>query len=153
MKFTWILYTSLYAKFTWPWILYTSLYSSAHASTTAMTFTNAEGFIQCSIQKTIRPSSIKEIQNIISEAYSENSGMTIKPSGAGHSTNPIICSESGGIIIQMDGMNEMVKVEGSLVTVQAGAGLVKFFKDMIPYNLTIEGMVDYGAITVAGICH
>ena len=116
-------------------------------------YTNAEGFIKCAESAIIRPQTVDQVQQLVREAFS--TGKSIKPAGAGHSTNEIICSSTpvaGGIILQMEDMNSIVSVdqEKLQVTVQAGAALVKFFKDMIPYKMTIEGMVDYGAITVAG---
>ncbi|KAJ3347391.1 hypothetical protein HDU91_006790 [Kappamyces sp. JEL0680] len=116
----------------------------------AEVYANAEGFIQCKASAVIKPNSTAQVQEIVQNAMV--SGQTVKAAGAGHSTNYIICAKDNGLILAMENMNQIVShdAESLQVTVQGGAGLVQFFQDMVPLGMTIEGMVDYGAITVAG---
>lgn len=111
---------------------------------------NAEGFIKCNPSTIISPTSITQIQEIVKDAYQER--ISVKAVGAGHSTNSIICSKDGGIALKMESLNSIVSHDKDKlqVTVQGGAGLVKFMKDLIPLGMSVEGLVDYGAITVAG---
>ncbi|KAJ3317409.1 hypothetical protein HDV06_001652 [Boothiomyces sp. JEL0866] len=111
---------------------------------------NAEGFIVCNPSQVVTPNSTTDVQTIIQQAAA--SGTSVKAIAAGHSTNYIICPQDGGISIRMDNMDSIVSYDSNTlqVTVQGGAPLVKFFKDLIPLGMSVEGMVDYGAITVAG---
>jgi hypothetical protein len=111
---------------------------------------NAEKFIVCHPSQITNPTTTAEVQSIIKGAYQK--GVSVKAYGAGHSTNYILCPTDGGIALKMEGMNSIVSHDTKLmqVTVQGGAALVDFFNEMIPLGMTILGMVDYGAITVAG---
>jgi FAD/FMN-containing dehydrogenase len=117
---------------------------------------NAEGFIKCSPALVVAPTSIAAVQNQVLAAI-KNKQMyfrltfSVRGFGAGHSTNHILCADEGVNIVTLN-LNEITNVDAAKmqVTVGGGAPLAKFLNDMVAYNMVVPGLVDYGAITVAG---
>ncbi|KAJ3290774.1 hypothetical protein HDU76_007356, partial [Blyttiomyces sp. JEL0837] len=111
---------------------------------------NAEDFIICKPNQILYPSNLSEVVSGVKSAIAQNK--KVRAFAAGHSTNYILCTDGVSIsttqnltgIVSVDQVAKTVKVYG-------GSRLATFTHELREkYNLAILGLVDYGAITVAG---
>ena len=95
-----------------------------------------------------RPGSIEELSAAIERATS--SGWRVRAVGAGHSFSEIACSE--GLMLSLDGLNEMLDVDGSSGLVRVGAGMTirELSRRLIPHGLALENLGDIDVQSVAG---
>jgi L-gulonolactone oxidase len=95
-----------------------------------------------------RPGSIEELSAAIERATS--SGWGVRAVGSGHSFSDIACSD--GLMLSLEGLNEMLDVDSASGLVRVGAGMTirELSRRLIPHGLALENLGDIDVQSVAG---
>jgi FAD/FMN-containing dehydrogenase len=129
---------------------------------------NAEGYIICHPERILYPAKTEDVVNAVKKAaedglkyVNQNTRglevmylflIRVRPFAAGHSTNHVLCTD-GISLSTTQNLTGIINVDpiGKTVRVYGGTRLATFTKELqVKHGLTILGLVDYGAITVAG---
>jgi L-gulonolactone oxidase len=92
------------------------------------------------------PRTTEEIAAAVKGAAAE--GRRVKAIGSGHSFTSIGLTD--GVLLQLDRCADLVQVEGTLVTVQAGMPLHRLNALLVEHGLSLTNMGDVDAQTVSG---
>src|SRR5690349_10842041 len=92
------------------------------------------------------PGTTEEIAAAVKGAVAE--GRRLKAIGSGHSFTSIGLTD--GVLLQLDRCADLVQVDGTLVTVQAGMPLHRLNALLVEHGLGLTNMGDVDAQTVSG---
>jgi len=117
------------------------------------TITNYDGSISTTPRRVVKPTTVEEIQAILSQP--NNFPSPVRAMGSYHSLTP--CASSTGTIVDMTSMKKVVKIDRQAMTLTAQAGL-----EMIEANRALREQklqfmlnIEIGNLTVgsAACCH
>src|SRR3954468_13255750 len=108
-----------------------------------MTWSNWSGAQNCTPRQELHPASEAEIAEIVRRGDG-----TIRVAGTGHSFPDIGLPD--GVLMHLDGMASVTRVEGHVPHVQAGMTLHALGPALAPRGLALENQGDIDAQTVAG---
>jgi L-gulonolactone oxidase len=106
------------------------------------TWTNWAREQRCAPERFEKPGSEAELAEAVTGAR------RVKVAGSGHSFTDIACTD--GVMIDMSGMREVLSVDGSEVTVQAGITLRELGEELRSRGLAMENQGDVDPQTLAG---
>ncbi|GAA2604702.1 D-arabinono-1,4-lactone oxidase [Dactylosporangium fulvum] len=92
------------------------------------------------------PETQAELGEVLRAAAGE--GLRVKAVGSGHSFTPAAATD--GLRVELDRMTSLVRVEGDLVTVQAGMPLAKLNATLAAHGLAMPNLGDIDAQTISG---
>ena len=92
------------------------------------------------------PSTTAELAFVLRGAADE--GLRVKAVGSGHSFTPTALTD--GVRIELDRMASLVRVDGDLVTVQAGMKLAALNATLAAHGLAMPNLGDIDAQTISG---
>ena len=98
--------------------------------------------IECIPKKIIKPSSVSEIQEIVTN------NSKIRVVGGGHSFSPLVCTEY--TLISMEKMNKILQRTDNTVTCEAGSSLKHLITRLLEYDKIIHGFGSIQDQTLAG---
>ncbi|MCB0158492.1 MAG: FAD-binding oxidoreductase, partial [Caldilineaceae bacterium] len=114
------------------------------------TVTNWKGSIVSHPARIVRPTTVDEIVNVLSDPATYPS--PVRAVGSNHSTTRCAVAE-GGTVIDMTGMDRIIEITGDSVTVQAGALYIDVAKALEQRGLQFYVNVELGNLTVgSGSC-
>jgi L-gulono-1,4-lactone dehydrogenase len=108
----------------------------------ARVWTNWAREQRCAPERIERPGSEDELVRVVAGAR------RVKVAGSGHSFNDIACTD--GLMVDLSGMNRLLKVEGNQVTVEAGITLHDLGEQLAARGLAMENEGDVDPQTLAG---
>ena len=110
------------------------------------TWQNWAGNQAMSPAQVLHPASAAEIAEAVKEAASQ--GRRVKAIGSGHSFTSIGLTD--GALLQLDRFDQLIALEGSTVTVQAGLPIARLNALLDEHGLGLTNMGDIDVQTVAG---
>src|SRR3954470_18818120 len=108
-----------------------------------MTWANWSGAQACTPRQALHPSSEAEIAQIVRRGDGP-----IRVAGSGHSFTDVVLTD--GVLLHLDRMASLVRVEGDVARVQAGMTLHALGPALAAHGLGLENQGDIDAQTVAG---
>jgi FAD-linked oxidoreductase len=93
-----------------------------------------------------RPTSVDEVVDVV--RFAVEHGLMVKPVGAGHSFTAIAATT--GIQLDLVGLDGLLAVDGTLVTLAAGTNLYRLPALLRPHGLALANMGDIDRQTIAG---
>ena len=115
--------------------------------------TNYDGGIVTTPQQVVRPTTVETLQEIMRDTVKYPS--PVRAMGSYHSLTP--CASSTGTIVDMDGLNRVLRIdaEAMTITAQAGVQLVDAAAALRKLNLQFMLNIEIGNITLgsAACCH
>lgn len=114
---------------------------------TGLTFRSSTLLHRFHPRSVVRPTTESEIVQILQSAATQ--GLTVRTIGSLHSYAPIFSTE--GICIVLDRYNRPIRIEGNLVTVQAGMEIAELNELLAKHNLAlpIVGAIDKQTVSGA----
>ncbi|WP_432983818.1 D-arabinono-1,4-lactone oxidase [Dactylosporangium sp. CA-233914] len=109
-------------------------------------WTNWAGNQSATPARVAHPGSAAELGELIRAAAGE--GVTVKAVGNGHSFTPTALTD--GVRVELDRMASLVRVDGNLVTVQAGMKLSALNAILAANGLAMPNLGDIDAQTISG---
>jgi FAD-linked oxidoreductase len=106
------------------------------------TWTNWARQQRCAPERTEKPRSEEELVRAVTSAR------RVKVAGSGHSFTDIACTD--GVMVDMSAMRNVLTVDGSEVTVQAGITLRELGKELRARGLAMENQGDVDPQTLGG---
>jgi L-gulono-1,4-lactone dehydrogenase len=94
----------------------------------------------------VSPGSTAGVAALVKQARAD--GRTVKPVGSGHSFTAAAVTD--GVRVRLDGLTDLVSIEGDRVTVQAGMPLATLNRILTAYGLALPNLGDIDVQTVAG---
>ncbi|MER7003108.1 D-arabinono-1,4-lactone oxidase [Dactylosporangium sp. NPDC000555] len=92
------------------------------------------------------PASTSELGELLRAAAGE--GLRVKAVGSGHSFTPAAATD--GVRVELDRMASLVRVDGNLITVQAGMPLSVLNATLAAHGLAMPNLGDIDAQTISG---
>ncbi|KAJ3059622.1 hypothetical protein HK102_009901, partial [Quaeritorhiza haematococci] len=128
--------------------LVVALAAAGISAVSAVEQINAGKSLTCNPEMIEHPDTIERVQQIVRGARSQ--GKRVRAVAAMHSTNQILCTN--GISIATDKLNKVLNVDTKRkrVTVQGGILLQDLTNELANYNLTIDSVMDFSGVSVAG---
>src|ERR1700754_5086209 len=114
--------------------------------TTAHRWTNWGGNQQSLAVDTLTPGTVDEVRSYVKAASA--SGRKVKAVGTGHSFTDIAVANDQRMVLHR--LSDLVSVDGTLVTVQAGMPLSKLNRLLAQHRLAMPNLGDIDEQTVAG---
>ena len=115
--------------------------------------TNYDGGIVTTPQQVVRPTTVETLQEIMRDTVKYPG--PVRAMGSYHSLTP--CASSTGTIVDMDGLNRVLRIdaEAMTITAQAGVQLVDAAAALRKLNLQFMLNIEIGNITLgsAACCH
>ena len=115
--------------------------------------TNYDGGIVTTPQQVVRPTTVETLQEIMRDTVKYPG--PVRAMGSYHSLTP--CASSTGTIVDMDGLNKVLRIdaEAMTITAQAGVQLVDAAAALRKLNLQFMLNIEIGNITLgsAACCH
>ncbi len=105
---------------------------------------NWSGGVEGRPRQSISPATTEEVAAIVKAADGEK----VKARGSGHSFTPIAVTD--GIQLEMSRLNQVIKVDKDLVTVQGGITIAKLNDELAARGLALENMGDIDQQTITG---
>jgi FAD-linked oxidoreductase len=105
-------------------------------------WSNWAGDQRCAPERVERPGSEEELAEIVAGAE------RVRVAGSGHSFTDIACTDH--VLLDLSRMNRVLRVEGELVTVQAGITLHELGAELASRGLALENQGDIDLQTLAG---
>jgi FAD-linked oxidoreductase len=93
-----------------------------------------------------RPGTVDDMVEVV--RFAGHHGLTVKPVGAGHSFSAI--AATSGIQLDLDRLDGLLAVDGTLVTLGAGTRLHRLPALLGPHGLALANMGDIDRQTIAG---
>jgi FAD-linked oxidoreductase len=103
---------------------------------------NWAGDQRCAPERVERPGSEDELAQLVAGAG------RVRAAGSGHSFTDIACTDQ--LMLDLSGMTRVLRVEGELVTVQAGITLHELGAELAARGLALENQGDIDLQTLAG---
>ncbi len=117
------------------------------------TVTNYDGSLVSTPQRLVRPTSIEELQNILTHA--DQYPGPVRAMGSYHSLTP--CVSSPGTIVDMRSLNRIVSIDpkNMTFTAQAGLEMIEAARELRKQNLQFVLNIEIGNMTLgsAACCH
>ncbi len=117
------------------------------------TITNYDGSISTTPQKVVTPTTVEEIQAVLSQPDTFPS--PVRAMGSYHSLTP--CASSTGTIVDMTSMKKIIKIDAQAMTLTAQAGLemIEANRELRKQNLQFILNIEIGNLTLgsAACCH
>ncbi|GAA2385841.1 D-arabinono-1,4-lactone oxidase [Dactylosporangium salmoneum] len=107
---------------------------------------NWAGNQRANAARVAHPSSAAELGEVFRAAAAD--GLRVKAVGSGHSFTPAAVTD--GVRVELDRMASLVRVEGDLVTVQAGMTLKVLNATLAAHGLAMPNLGDIDAQTISG---
>jgi L-gulono-1,4-lactone dehydrogenase len=113
-----------------------------------MPWRNWAGDELCRPAELRRPRSTHELSQAIERAAER--GLRVRAAGAGHSFSDIACSD--GLLLRLDGFNDVLDVDSSsgLVRAQAGISIRELSRRLDTHGLAMENLGDIDVQSIAG---
>jgi L-gulono-1,4-lactone dehydrogenase len=113
-----------------------------------MPWSNWAGDETCRPSELRRPSSLDELSQAIEHAAER--GLRVRAAGAGHSFSDIACSD--GLLLRLDGFNDVLDVDSAsgLVRAQAGITIRELSRRLDAHGLAMENLGDIDVQSIAG---
>jgi FAD-linked oxidoreductase len=109
-------------------------------------WTNWAGNQTAQAARVAHPANAAELGEVLRAAAAD--GLRVKAVGSGHSFTP--AAATTGVRIELDRMASLVRVEGNLVTVQAGMPLAALNATLAANGLAMPNLGDIDAQTISG---
>lgn len=117
------------------------------------TITNYDGSISTTPQKVVKPTTVEEIQAVLSQPNSFPS--PVRAMGSYHSLTP--CASSTGTIVDMTAMKKIIKIDSQArtFTAQAGLEMIEANRELRKQQLQFMLNIEIGNLTLgsAACCH
>jgi L-gulonolactone oxidase len=109
---------------------------------------NWAGDERCHPAELRRPRSTHELSQAIEQAAER--GLRVRAAGAGHSFSDIACSD--GLLLRLDGFNDVLDVDSAsgLVRAQAGISIGELSRRLDAHGLAMENLGDIDVQSIAG---
>jgi FAD-linked oxidoreductase len=109
---------------------------------------NWAGDQTCAPERIERPRDEEELAAVVAGAARADAAGRIRVAGSGHSFTDIACTDD--VMVDLSRMKRVLRVEGDLVTVQAGITLHELASELAARNLALENQGDIDLQTLAG---
>lgn len=116
------------------------------ASIRAMRWSNWAGDQACRPARTAWPRSVAELQEAVAAATRD--GLRVRAVGSGHSFSDIALTD--GLLVRMDGLAEVVAIDGARARVQAGITIRELARRLYARGLALANLGDVDAQTISG---
>ena len=115
-------------------------------------YKNYSGSVICKNSFLVEASSVEKIQQVVKTAAAEGRNIRVVSLDASRSYSPVICPESGGIVLNVKGLNRLVSVDKDSQTAVVEPGLlINELQDKLDiYGLTFPVTPDYNGVSIAG---
>ncbi len=119
-----------------------------HSSRAIRPMRNWSGFVRFTPRQIVKPSSLDELQRIVST--SGHNGRHVRVIGSGHSFTPLVQTED--ILISLDNWQgiEEIDVEKGIVKVRGGTKLRTLGEALLTYGLAQENLGDIDVQSISG---
>ena len=105
------------------------------------------GVVQHPPKAVLRPATAADISTVV--RYAHEHGLQVVPRGQGHSTGGQ-AQTLGGVVVDMNQLNEIHEVRPGRVIVDAGARWSDVLRATLPHGMTPPVLTDYLELTVGG---
>ncbi len=108
----------------------------------------AETVVHQNLMAIYQPANLEELKANVKEAA--DNGWRLRVVGSGHAWSNLGLPDSGGAVIRMEKLNQIIGQDGSVVEVQGGMSIANLNEELFSRGLALANMGDANPQTISG---